>query len=199
MEEMLIELLKDYGYIISFLWSILEGETGLVMAGVMIHTGDMTLMTSIIVAGLGGFVGDQIYFYIGRFNRTYIHNKLKTQRRKFALATLLLRKYGWWIIFVQRYLYGLRTILPMSIGTTKYSSKMFALINLISAFVWASITIIPAYIFGEEILRVVHFAREHLEFAIPIAIILAGSLGYLFHKVSTPKPHRINKNKAINS
>ncbi len=199
MEEMLIELLKEYGYIILFLWSILEGETGLVMAGVIVHTGDMVLFTAIVVAGLGGFVGDQIYFYIGRFNRNYIHNKLKNQRRKFALATLLLRKYGWWIIFVQRYLYGLRTILPMSIGTTKYSGKTFAVLNLISAFIWASVTIIPAYIFGEEILKIVHFAKEHLEFAIPVALILIGSVGYFFHKVSSPKPHRINKNKDKNS
>jgi membrane protein DedA with SNARE-associated domain len=195
MEDFLIELLKEYGYIILFLWSILEGETGLVMAGIMIHTGDMILPLSILVAGLGGFVGDQIYFYIGRFNRAYIHKKLKTQRRKFALATLLLRKYGWWIIFVQRYLYGLRTILPMTIGTTKYSAKTFGILNFISAFIWASATIIPAYIFGEEILRVVHFAKEHLEFAIPFAIILTSSVGYYFHKQTAPKPHRNKKNQ----
>jgi membrane protein DedA with SNARE-associated domain len=173
--------LLDYGYVILFVWSVLEGETGLVMAGVMVHTGDMDLLTAITVAGLGGFVGDQIYFYVGRFNRNYIHKKLKSQRRKFALATLLLRKYGWWIIFIQRYMYGLRTIIPMSIGTTKYSSRTFAIINLISAFIWASITIILADIFGQEILKIVHFARDHIEFVLPIAILMGISVGYYFH------------------
>lgn len=91
MEELLLGWLKEYGYIILFLWSILEGEMGLIMGGIMSHTGDMWLPVAIFVAGIGGFVGDQIYFYIGRFNKGYIHNKLRSQRRKFAIAHLLLK------------------------------------------------------------------------------------------------------------
>ncbi|MCI0667721.1 MAG: DedA family protein, partial [Methylococcaceae bacterium] len=76
MEELLIEWLKEYGYIILFLWSILEGETGLIMGGVLCHTGDMSYPVAVLVAGLGGFAGDQIYFYIGRFNKGFIQTKL---------------------------------------------------------------------------------------------------------------------------
>jgi len=181
MEQFLIDLLKEYGYIILFMWSILEGETGLVMAGVMVHTEDMKLFTAILVATLGGFIGDQIYFYIGRFNRSYIHEKLKSQRRKFALATLLLRKYGWFIIFFQRYMYGLRTIIPMSIGTTRYSAKTFAVVNFLSAIVWASATIILAYIFGEEILEIIHFAKNHVLYILPFLIATLVSIALFFH------------------
>jgi membrane protein DedA with SNARE-associated domain len=191
LEQLFLEWLREYGYIILFLWSILEGELGLLMGGIMCHTGDMSLHWAIFVAGLGGFVGDQIYFYIGRFNKTYIQQKLKTQRRKFALAHLLLQKYGWPIIFIQRYMYGLRTIIPMSIGITRYSAKKFAFINLISAWIWASITIIPAYIYGEEILEVVKFIKEHWYFALPVAIISAVAVSLYFHK-NTQKKVRKN-------
>lgn len=155
---------------------------GLIMGGVMCHTGDMTVPIAIFVAGLGGFVGDQIYFYIGRYNKEYIHTKFRSQRRKFALAHLLLKKYGWPIIFVQRYMYGLRTVIPMAIGVTRYSGKKFAFINLISAWCWAAITIIPAWILGEEILEVVKFAKEHWYFALPVALSFAGGMSYYFHK-----------------
>ncbi|WP_187648235.1 DedA family protein [Nitrosophilus labii] len=184
LEEKLTNLLKIYGYVILFIWSIMEGETGLVMAGVMCHTGHMTLPLAIVVAGLGGFIGDQIYFYIGRYNKKYIHSQLKNQRRKFALAHLLLKKYGWPVIFIQRYMYGLRTVIPMAIGLTRYSAKKFAFINFISAFAWASITIIPAYIFGEEILKILHWAKEHWYIALPVAVVLGGGLYYYFHKVT---------------
>ncbi len=187
LEEKLVNLLKEYGYVILFVWSIMEGETGLVMAGVLSHTGDMNLWLAIIVAGIGGFVGDQIYFYIGRFNKHYIHELMKKQRRKFALAHLLLKKYGWPVIFVQRYLYGLRTIIPMAIGLTRYSAKKFALINFVSAIIWAALTIIPAYIFGEEILQIVHWAKEHWYFALPLAAVIAGSIYYYFHRVTEKK------------
>ncbi|MGZ8191173.1 MAG: DedA family protein [Methylococcaceae bacterium] len=178
MEELFIGWLKEYGYIILFLWSILEGEMGLIMAGIMSHTGDMDYFMTVFVAGLGGFTGDQIYFYIGRFNKNLIQRKLHKQRRKFAIAHLLLKKYGWPIIFLQRYMYGLRTVIPMSIGITKYSGKKFALINLISAWVWAAITITPAYLLGDEILSVLIFAKQHWYFALPVA----GGFLYAVHR-----------------
>ena len=169
MEELFIGWLKEYGYIILFLWSILEGEMGLIMGGIMSHTGDMDYFMTVFVAGLGGFSGDQIYFYIGRFNKGLIQRKLHKQRRKFAIAHLLLKKYGWPIIFMQRYMYGLRTVIPMSIGITKYSAKKFAFINLISAWTWAAITVTPAYYFGAQILVLLGFAKAHWYFALPIA------------------------------
>lgn len=73
MEAFFIESIKEYGYIILFFWSILEGESGLVMAGLLSHTGDMNLFFAIFIAGLGGFAGDQLYFYIGRLNKSYVH------------------------------------------------------------------------------------------------------------------------------
>ena len=184
MSDILIEYMKEYSYIILFFWSILEGESGLIMAGIFSHTGDMNLYLSIFIAGLGGFTGDQIYFWIGRYNKNYVQKKFKSQRRKFALAHLLLKKYGWPIIFIQRYLYGMRTIIPISIGLTRYSAKKFAIINLISAWMWASITIVPAWYFGEEIISVLKIAKEHWYLALPFALIIAGSIYYYFHNVT---------------
>ncbi len=177
MEELFLGWLKDYGYPILFLWSILEGELGLIMGGIMSHTGDMNLFIAIFVAGLGGFAGDQIYFYIGRFNKGFIQRKLHTQRRKFAIAHLLLKKYGWPIIFAQRYMYGLRTVIPMSIGITKYPGKQFAIINLLSAWAWAAITITPSYFLGAQILELLAYAKAHWYFALP----LAGGILYGVH------------------
>lgn len=185
-ENKLIFLLKEHGYIILFAWSILEGEMGLIMGGLLCHTGDMNLFLAIFIAGLGGFAGDQIYFYLGRYNKEFIQNTeiYKTQRRKFALGHLLLKKYGWPIIFAQRYMYGMRTIIPISIGLTRYSSRKFAIINLISAWCWAAFTIILAWYFGEEILKILAYVKEHWYFALPFAFAMAGGVYYYFHNVT---------------
>lgn len=172
MEEILLRLILDYGYYILFIWSVMEGELGLVMAGILSYTGDMNIFYAILVAGLGGFTGDQIFFYIGRFNRNYVQKKFVKHRRKFALATILLNRYGWYIIFIQRYMYGLRTIIPITIGTTKICWKKFAIINLISAFIWASITIVLAYWFGDYLLTLLHYIKKHWYVAIPLALII---------------------------
>lgn len=193
MEELLIGWLKEYGYFVLFLWSIFEGEMGLIMGGILSHTGDMQYMMTIFVAGLGGFTGDQIYFYIGRFNKGYIQRKLHTQRRKFAIAHLLLKKYGWPIIFMQRYMYGLRTVIPMSIGITKYSAKKFALINLLSAWVWAAITVTPAYIYGEEILSLLNNAKHYWYFILPIVGVFIYGIYAYFQKIERHFLEKRNK------
>ena len=191
LDEKFVYLLRKYGYIILFAWGMLEGEAGLVMAGLLSHTGDMNLYLAIFVAGLGGFAGDQVYFYIGRFNKAHVHKRFKGQRRKFAFAHILLQKYGWPIIFIQRYMYGMRTIIPISIGLTRYDARMFAFINLISAWCWAAITIVPVWYFGNEILVVLHWAKEHWYLAIPIAIILGGSIIFYFNKATQKVEKRV--------
>ncbi len=199
MTELLVELMKEYGYIILFLWSVLEGESGLIMAGLLTTTGDMNLYLAIFIAGLGGFAGDQIYFYIGRYNKKYVHRKFKGQRRKFALSHLLLKKYGWPIIFAQRYMYGMRTIIPIAIGLTRYDARMFAIINLFSAWTWAAITIVPVWYFGEEILELLNQAKEYWYFAIPLALGLVGGVSYYFKKATaqTDKKENIRLHKEI--
>ena len=184
MTEILIELMKEYGYIILFCWSILEGESGLIMAGLLTTTGDMNLYLAIFIAGLGGFTGDQIYFYIGRYNKKYVHKKFKGQRRKFALAHMLLKKYGWPIIFAQRYMYGMRTVIPIAIGLTRYNSRMFAFINILSAWTWATITIVPVWYFGEEILGLLKIAKQYWYVAIPFALSIGGSIIWYFQKAT---------------
>lgn len=176
---------QDWGYVILFCWSILEGEWGLLLAGIAAHQGHLDVYWCIFIAGLGGFTGDQIYFYIGRLRKDYVQRKFRSQRRKFAIASRLMQKYGWPIIFVQRYMYGLRTIIPISIGLTRYSAIKFALINLVSAWVWAAITIVPAWFFGSEILDLMQtfFAKiknNILLFAILLVIIVSVVAVFVF-------------------
>jgi len=179
MEATLIEWLKEYGYIVLFVWSMAEGETGLIMAGILSHTGDMNLPISIFVAGLGGFTGDQIWYYVGKNNKSYVHNEFEQHRRKFARARLLLRKYGIWLIFIQRFIYGMRTIIPLAIGVSGYDKKKFAIVNFFSAFVWASITIIPAYIYGEELLILLKWMKQHWYISVGFLLFVFGVMWYL--------------------
>ncbi len=193
MEEALIRLITEYGYPILFVWSMMEGEIGLVMAGLLAHTGHMNVFLEIFVAGIGGFIGDQFWFYIGRYNKKYTLEFFRAHRRKVALAHLLLRKHGWPIIFVQRYLYGLRSIIPMAIGVTMYNRRKFALINFISAIVWAAVTIVLTYIFGDPILSIIKYVKSHWYFALPVVVLVVGALYFYMKKFSQPKQKPIKE------
>ncbi|WP_223810132.1 MULTISPECIES: DedA family protein [unclassified Campylobacter] len=187
LEESLVRIwnehVENWGYVILFFWSILEGELGLIFAGLAAHDDKLNTFIAVFVAGLGGFVGDQIYFYIGRYNKKFIQKKLKTQRRKFAIAHLLLQRFGWPIIFAQRYMYGFRTVIPMSIGITRYSAKKFAIINLFSAWVWAAITILLAWFFGKQILDALKWASSHWYLAAVIVIVFLCTIIFGFKQL----------------
>jgi len=81
----------------------------------------------------------------------------------------------------------MRTIIPISIGLTRYSAKTFAFINLISAWCWAAITIVPTWYFGEEILIVLKWLKEHWYYALPFALLIGGSIVYYFHVMTKKK------------
>lgn len=197
LEEAIIEIWDTYvekwGYVILFFWSVLEGELGLIFAGIAAHTGHLNVFLAIFVAGLGGFAGDQIYFYIGRFNKGYIQKQLISQRRKLALAHLLLQKYGWSIIFIQRYMYGMRTIIPISIGITRYNALKFALINLLSAWVWAAITITIAWLLGEQILEILQVFKSHPYIFICLAGAFLGGVLWFFNSRTRKIDTQIDK------
>lgn len=189
-EDNLIRLLKEYGYIILFIWSMIEGELGLVMAGILCHEGHMTIPLAIIVAGIGGFIGDQIWFYVGKYNKSYVHDEFVAQRRKFARARLMLRKYGSFVIFIQRFIYGMRTIIPIAIGMSNFNKVKFAIVNFISAFIWASMTIIPAYYYGEELKGFLNYLKEHWYFAVLFVGAVFSLFWYINYREEKKATHR---------
>ncbi|RAX58135.1 DedA family protein [Helicobacter monodelphidis] len=182
--------LEDWGYLILFVWSLIEGELGLVFAGLAVHDGKMHFIPTIIIAGTAASIADQFYFYIGRFNRRGIQDKLSSQRRKFALASRLLQKYGWSIIFIQRFLYGMRTILPMSIGATRYSAIKFCIINLISSWIWASIAVGLTWYFGTEIFGIIDWFADNPFILIGIAVCFILGGWWLFHTQTQKKERK---------
>ena len=60
------QILTDYGYLGVFIGTLMEGETVLLLAGFAAHQGYLVLGLVIAVAFVGGTLGDQIAFFLGR-------------------------------------------------------------------------------------------------------------------------------------
>ena len=183
MEATFIQWIGTYGYVILFIWCVLEGESALIFAGIFCHTGDMNLVLAVAAGALGGMAGDQFYFYIGRTNKNYIYKKLYKQRRKFAIAHILLKQHGRKIIFLQRFLYGLRVVVPVSVGLTRYNWGQYIFINSLSSLSWATLYCGSAWLFGDEILTLVAYAKSHWYFALPLFALFIGSIVLFFQRV----------------
>jgi membrane protein DedA with SNARE-associated domain len=69
--------------------------------------------------------------------------------RKIALTHILMRKYGIWILFIKKYIYGIKTLVPLAMGLTKFDFKKFTLYNLLASIVWGVVVGTISYFLGQ--------------------------------------------------
>jgi len=93
MEDMLGNL-TTYGYIAIFLYSLGGGFIALMAAGVLAYAGKMDLTTAMAVAFVANFIGDNLLFYMSRYQKSDMMAYFKSHRRKLALSHVLMKKHG---------------------------------------------------------------------------------------------------------
>jgi len=174
------EFIREWGYIALFAYSFGGGFVGLVIAGVLSYAGDLNIYIAILVAGISNFLGDQFLFTLARQNKSYAKDMMKKYGRKVALAHVLMRKYGSFVVILQKYIYGIKTLIPLAMGLTKYSSMKFVLFNAVATMLWACIVGFASYTAGEYILNSTE-EFKYVGIAIVAAILIA--VTYLFKRV----------------
>jgi membrane protein DedA with SNARE-associated domain len=150
MHEFFREYLEAYGYLFLFIGTFLEGEAVLILAGFFAFQGTLSLPGVIGTALAGSFLGDQFYFFLGRWRGKWLLGLFATMAKKFRRALRLIEKYGSFVAFISRYTYGLRIVLPIILGMTNISRKRFLLLNLLSATSWAILFSCAGYFFGKS-------------------------------------------------
>ena len=178
--------LSTYGYIILFLYSFGGGFFALVAAGILSYAGKMDITTSIIVAFIANFIGDSVLFYIARYNKNIVMPYIKKHRRKLALSSIMMKKYGDKIIFFQKFIYGVKTLVPITIGFTRYDFKKFTIYNLISALIWALIFGLGSFYAGKYLLKVALYLKNHI-WITPLVLAALLYLMWLYMEKATKK------------
>ena len=157
----IIDNLIVYGYIILFIYSLGGGFFALAAAGVLSSMGKMDLSVSIVVATISNFIGDQALLLFTRSNKSQVMEYLKKHRRKLAYSYILMKKYGVWVIFLQKYIYGVKTLVPITIGLTKYNAIKFAIYNFIASIIWAVVVGVASYLGGKTILSILDNIKQN--------------------------------------
>ena len=185
--EDILSSLSTYGYIILFAYSFGGGMIAIIAAGVLSYTGKMDLTTSIVVAAFANVIGSSFLFYMGRYNKKALAPYIKGHRRKLALSHILMKKYGDKIIFIQKFIYGLKTLVPMTIGLTKYPQAKFHILNTISASVWAIVLGVGSFSAGELLMRIAAYFSDNTFLAPLILFSIIGLIWFYFQTATKKK------------
>lgn len=145
---MLHAFLEQFGYIALFIGVFFEGETILVLAGFLAFQGYLRLDLVILTAFLGACAGDQLWYLLGRrYGDRILSRNRRWQRLGENALSRLRRRPALWVLGF-RFVYGVRTVMPVAIGVSGYPPARFMLFNVIGAAVWASVLGLAAYHFG---------------------------------------------------
>ena len=178
--------LETYGYIGLFLYSLGGGFIGIVAASVLSFMGKMDLSLSISIAFLGNAIGDILLFWLTRYQKTMMVEGLRKHRRKVALAHILIKKHGDWVIFIQKFIYGLKTVVPIAIALTKYDFKKFAILNIFAAALWALAFGLSSYYFGAVLSKFAIYISDNKWIA-PVILLFIGATVWIYLEKVTKK------------
>ncbi len=129
-------------------------------AGVFAFMGKMDLTTALTIAIVSNFLGDMFLFYLGKYQKKEIQPYFAKHKRKIALATLIMRKYGIAAIFIQKFLYGIKTLVPLSMALSKYDFKKFGFYNFFASIVFVLTIGLSAYYSSEVIIAFFGVIKE---------------------------------------
>ena len=173
------ELIENYGYWVVFGGTLLEGESVLLLAGFAAYSGLLELHAVIGVATVGSFLGDQLWFLLGRTHGAKLLARYPKYAAPAARAEALLHKYHTPIILAVRFLYGLRTVLPFTIGMSSIPTLRFQLLNFAGAVLWASSGAVAGYLFGNAIEAILGDFHRYEKYA--LAFIAAAGLAWWWY------------------
>jgi len=183
MDDMLNNL-STYGYIVLFLYSLGGGFVALLGAGVLSFMGKMDISLSIAIAFSANFIGDSLMFYMSRYHKKEMMEYFKKHRRKLAFSHLLLKKHGSWIIIVKKFIYGLKTLIPLAIGLTKYDFWKFSGYNAIGAAIWAVTVGGLSYLFGGALIEGYKVVANKPYLAPVMLVIIGGSVWFYLSRAT---------------
>jgi membrane protein DedA with SNARE-associated domain len=166
-------LIADYGYPVVLAGTLLEGETVLVLAGLAAHFGYLSFTKVVAVAALGGFLGDQIYFLLGRRYGAALLERFPAAKAVAPRVDALIVRYRLLVVPVLRFAYGVRTVGPIVVGASGLNALEFAGLNALGAIAWALLGCGAGYLLGQAAIALLGKARVVEEVLFAIAAVSA--------------------------
>ena len=118
--------------------AIVEGEVVYSGAVVMAHMGRLNALGVLMAGTLGGWAGDQFYFYLARGRARQWLDRFEKVAKRRRLIQSRMQRHATKFILALRFLPGLRIAIPIACAYAGISPLQFSGLSMISALAWAS-------------------------------------------------------------
>lgn len=172
-----------YGYVGIFIGTFLEGETTVVLGGIFSKLGYLDLRKVIFWAFLGTLAGDFTFFALGRFFGRAIIERFRFLRARVPLANAIMLKYGNPIVFLVRFLVGIRGLVLLLLGCTDMRIRKFLLLSTANSLLWSIGISLLGYAFGKILYVFIHHIQKYEYYAMPAIVILVLIVAVIYRHI----------------
>lgn len=167
-------LITHYGYAALVIGSMAEGETVTLLGGVAAHQGLLKFPLVAAAVALGGMMGDQLLYLLGRCYGGKILRRFPRYHTKIRRAQKMIQRHPYLFVIGTRFMYGFRVVGPLLIGASRLPPKIFLPLNIVGALTWALLFTTLGYLGGEVIAPWLHDLDQHLRHGVwlILAIVL---------------------------
>jgi len=131
------QMVSDYGHLFLFVGTFLEGESVVLAGGYAAHRGLLSLPAVYLVCFVGSFLGDQFWYYIGRWKGGWVLDRFPKIKGNFEKVRKWLGRGEDIAVVASRFVPGTRMATPLLLGSSGYAPWRFAVFNAIGAAVWS--------------------------------------------------------------
>ena len=172
------EFLRQYGPIGVFLGAAFEGQTAVVVGGLLARQHILSFPVVLASATAGSGLIDHMLFVAGRRFRDHRWVQRFTGQAAVARALQLIERFPNSYTLIFRFIFGLRLASPVAIGVSQVPTWQFTVLNIMGALIWASVSALAGFLFGEALHDVIghghHAGRWTLFAAGAIVVVVLG-------------------------
>ena len=129
--------LHNNGYITVFLTVAFSGEFGLFAGVALAHAGSVTITGVVALGTVASFVGNMFYYYAGKLLWDKWNFLKRNFNAKVEATSRIVQRFGSPLMLVARFFYGIRNVVPITLGVYHVNIIVFMVYNIIGAFLWA--------------------------------------------------------------
>ncbi|WP_196210033.1 DedA family protein [Citrobacter sp. Res13-Sevr-PEB04-36] len=166
-------LIAQYGYAALIIGSLAEGETITLLGGIAAHQGLLKFPLVVLSVALGGMIGDQLLYLLGRRYGGKILQRFSRHQAKIHSAQKMIQRRPYLFVVGTRFMYGFRVIGPLLIGASHLPPKIFLPLNILGALVWALLFTTLGYVGGEVVAPWLHSLDQHIKHGVWLVLVVA--------------------------
>ena len=197
MEDMIFNIMNDYGYIGVFFLIMIENifppipsEVILTFAGFMTAKGELKILMVILASTLGSVIGAVVLYYLGSIFDKETWGKivdkygkwLRLKREDIDKSQEWFDNHGNKTVFFCRFIPLIRSLISIPAGMAKMSMKVFLLLTTLGSLIWNTVLIYLGSSIGDNWEVIVEYMDVYSNVAYALIAIVFLTVCYLFYK-----------------